>query len=281
MKNFRTLLLTLISLLIIVFTVEAGTRAVVEIEVIEGDNIEKSTEIITFDEKRFRIDLLGAEKKKTEQTSYIMTINGGKNWVIGDKPKDRFYCSEMKTEEFFKSLGDQVTDAIEFFNVTAESPTVKQVLEEPGPDILGYKTTHLQLETKAKAYAWFLFMKFEYSVKIIDDLWYTTDVEIHPVRKKWINALTQSGNSLIDSLFTDITSKLAGPILKQESVIDITNVRKSETKTQKTRTVITRVEELKSNQLDEVFKMPKCETMDDDEVQEKAKALFSADKIML
>ena len=33
--------------------------------------------------------------------------------------------------------------------------------------------------------------------------------------------------------------------------------------------------------LDKIFTMPECKAMDDDEVQGKAKALFSADKIML
>ena len=281
MKNSRTSLLASIILLLTVFTVEAGSRAVIEVEEIEGDSIQKSIETITYDEERFRIDLLGEDKKKTEQTPFIMSVNGGQNWVIGDKPKDIFYCSKMQTEQFFKSLGAQVTDAIEFFNVTAESPTVKQILEEPGPEILGFKTTHVQIETNARAYAWFLFMKFEYSVKIIDDLWYTTDVEIHPVRKKWINALNQSGNSIIDSLFTDVTSKLQGPVLKSESVITITNIGKNETKTHNIRMLVTEIEELKSSELDEIFKMPECITMDDDEVQEKAKALFSAGKIML
>ena len=275
MKNSRKSLLALITLLFTVFTVEAGTRAVIEVEIIKGDNIEKSSEIVSFDEKRFRIDILGEDKKKTEQTPYIMTVNNGENWVIGDKPKDKFYCSEMQTEEFFKNLGDQVTNAIEFFNVKAESPTVKQILEEPGPEILGYKTTHVQIETNARAYAWFLFLKFEYSVKIIDDLWYTTDIEMHPVRKKWINALTQSGNSIIDSLFADFTAKLPGPVLKTESVVSITDARKKETKTQTIRTVITEVDELESGELDEIFKMPECQTMDDDEVQEKANLIFS------
>lgn len=45
--------------------------------------------------------------------------------------------------------------------------------------------------------------------------------------------------------------------------------------------VVTEIEELKSSELDEIFKMPECVTMDDDEVQEKAKALLSADRIML
>ena len=281
MKTYSASLLASIIILLTVFTVEAGSRAVIEVEEVEGEHVEKSIETITYDEKRFRIDFLGEDKKKTEQTPFIMTVNGGNDWVIGDKPKNKFYCSKMQTEQFFKNMGTQVTDAIEFFNVTAEEPTVKKILEEPGPNIQGYKTTHLQLETNAKAYTRILFLKFEYSVKIIDDLWYTTDVEIHPVRKKWINTLSQSGNSIIDTLSTNITSKIQGPILKSESVVSITNVKKNETKTQKIRMVVTEIEELKSSELDEIFKMPECVTMDDDEVQEKAKALLSADRIML
>ena len=53
MKNFRISLLTLIILLFTVFTVDAaepGTRAILEVEVIKGDNVEKSTEIFSFDE---------------------------------------------------------------------------------------------------------------------------------------------------------------------------------------------------------------------------------------
>lgn len=281
MNNLRILLLASIMLIFTAVTVEAGTRVNIEVEIIKGDNIEKSNEIITFDENRFRIDFPDAGKEVTDQTPYIMSANGGDNWVIGDKPKDRFYCTEMRTEAFFKSLGEQFTDALEFFNVTAESPTIKKILEEPGPEIQGYKTTHIQLETNARAYAWFLFIKFEYSVKVIDDLWYTTELDIHPVKKKWLNALTQSGNSLIDQMFADYTANLPGPILKQDSVIDITNVRKNETKTQKQHSVIKSVEEIKASELDKIFKMPECEAMDDDEVQEKGKALFSKDKIML
>ena len=281
MKNFRTLLLASVLLLFAIFNVEAGTRVVVEVEVIEGESIEKSVEIVTYDKERFRIDFPGAGNEVTDQTPYIMSVNGGEKWIIGDNSKDGFYCTKMKTEEFFRNLGGQVTDAMEFFNVNAEEPTVKKILEEPGPDIEGFKTTHLQIETNASAYARVFFIKFEYSVKIINDLWYTTELDVHPVRKKWINALTQSGNSLIDKMFTDFTAKLPGAVLRQESVVDITNVRKKETKTQKKRSVIKKVEELKAGELSKLFAMPECKAMDDDEVQDKAKALFSADKIML
>ena len=278
--SITSILVTLITLLT-VFAVEAGTRAVIEVQNIEGDNVEKHFEIFTLDEQRFRIDFVGEDLKITDETSYIMTVDGGESWVMGDKPKDRFYCSEVKTEEFFKNLGGQVTYAVDQFNVKAESPKVRQVLEEPGPDILGFKTTHVQLETDARAYAWFLFFKFEYTVKIVSDLWYTTDVEIHPIRKKWLSALTKSGNSIIDDLFTGITSKLPGPVLKKEAVMDITNVRKKSVKTEKQITNVTSVEEIKHEELDKLFKMPECVKMDDDEIQEKGKTLLGAGKIML
>ena len=161
MKNLITSLLVLFTLLCTVFTVEAGTRVVVENEVIKGDNVEKSVEIVTFDENRARIDFVGADKKITEQTPYIMTVDGGENWVMGDTSEDRFYCSKMQTEEFFKNIGGQLTGAMDFFNVNAESPTIKKILQEPGPDMLGFKTTHLRIETNASAYARSFCIKFE------------------------------------------------------------------------------------------------------------------------
>ena len=259
----------------------AGTQAVIEVEVTEGGNTQKYFEILTFDDKRFRIDFVGEDRQVTDETPYIMTVDEGVTWVMGDKPKDQFYCSKVQTDEFFRNLGGQVTNAVEFFNVKAEAPTVRKVVEEPGPDILGFKTTHVRLETEAKAYAWFLFLKFEYTVKMIDDLWYTTDVEIHPIRVKWLQALTQSGNDIVDNLFNQFVAKLPGPVLKSESVMDITNVRKKSTKTQQERTVVTSVEEVGADVLDKLFVKPSCVVMDDDEIQEKGKALFSAGRLML
>jgi hypothetical protein len=59
------------------------------------------------------------------------------------------------------------------------------------------------------------------------------------------------------------------------------NVRKYGTRIEKQRTVVTEIEEIKSEELDEIFRMPECEKIDDAEIQENGKALFSAGKIML
>ena len=280
MKQLITSLFTALVLLLTTSGALAGTQGLIEVVVTEDGNTDKYFEIVTFDDQRFRIDFVGDDEKVTDATPYVMTVDGGNTWVMGDKPKDKFYCSKVETDEFFRNLGGQVTRAVDFFNVKAESPTVKKVLEEPGPDILGFKTTHVRLETDAKAYVW-LILKFEYKVKMVDDIWYTTDVEIHPIRRKWLNALTQSGNELIDKLFNTLVDELPGPVLKSESVMDITNVRKKRTKTQKERTIVKSVEDVGVDELDRIFKMPSCEMMDDDEIQEKGKALLSGRKLML
>jgi hypothetical protein len=76
MKNLIILFVSLFTFLVIA-PAQAGTKVVLEVEVTQGDKVEKSTEIITYDEKRFRIDILGTEKKVTPQTPYIMTVDNG------------------------------------------------------------------------------------------------------------------------------------------------------------------------------------------------------------
>ena len=63
--------------------------------------------------------------------------------------------------------------------------------------------------------------------------------------------------------------------------MDITNVRKKETKTEIKRSVIKKLEELSAGELDEAFKMPECKLMEDNEVEKRARVLFSAGKFML
>jgi hypothetical protein len=69
--------------------------------------------------------------------------------------------------------------------------------------------------------------------------------------------------------------------IRDRSVIEITNIRKNETDTHKDRTTTLTAQELSQNEMDDIFQMPDCIPMDDDEIREKAKALFSAGKIML
>ena len=90
MKNIKTLLVTSIICLFTVFNAEAGTRVIVEVEVIEGDSVKKSNETITFDESRFRIDFPEAGTEVTDQSPYIMTVMAVKTGLLATNQKIRF-----------------------------------------------------------------------------------------------------------------------------------------------------------------------------------------------
>jgi len=52
MKKSISSFIAFFILLLAVVSVEAGTKVVIEIEIIKGDNVDRSTEIITFDERK-------------------------------------------------------------------------------------------------------------------------------------------------------------------------------------------------------------------------------------
>ena len=248
-----------VSLLLLILTpgAYAGYRASYEITgTKENGESNVHYEILTFDDTRFRIDFVDEEGKRTEQSPYIMTPDNGETWYIGDKPDKDFYCSHMKTNEFFESVGEQATGAMDFFNVKAEKPVITKVFEKPVDNILGFKITHLQLETHASAHAWILFLKFEYKVKIVDDIFYTSELDVHPIRKKWLEALTQSGNDLIDTMYSDYTSKVPGPMVQKETVIEITDLRKKTVKVEKRKAVVTKIDEISAKETDAAFINP-------------------------
>jgi hypothetical protein len=281
MKRLRTTLLAVLLAASGVFDASAGNRIIQQVEVNKGKKTKEFVQIITLDDERARIDFAKADGQVHSETPYIMTLDKGDTWVMGDKQEDEFYCTETQTDEFFETVGKWLASAIDFYNVRVEVPTVKKVLEEPGPEILGLKTTRVRLETTAKAHAWLVFVKVDYAVKIIEDLWYTTDVEIHPIREKWLNAITQTGNDLIDQYTDAYIAKLPGPVLKTEMTIEIADLRKQEVKTRKERSIYTQVEEMTPAALDEVFVMPQCDPMTEDEVEERVKELFSSRRHML
>ena len=97
-------------------------------------------------------------------------------------------------------------------------------MEEKGPKILDYPTTHVRLATTAAGKAAAMFKNYDYKVHITDDIWYTTKEEVHPVRKRWLEALSRSGDKQLDVLIVQWVANLPGAILKQESVIKVTNV---------------------------------------------------------
>lgn len=275
MTNISRFWLSLLVFLFMTLPVAADTlRVTIVTEIEEKDKKDKDTEILTVDgDKKFRLEFLGQETKASDKTPYLLTIDGGNSWVIGNKQEA--FCAHMDTGEFFRYLGKLAHRVEGIANLEITDPQVKNILEEKGPNIHGYPTTHIRLVTTAAGKAAVLFKKYNYKVHITDDIWYSTNLEMHPVRKRWLEALSQSGYPQLDKLIDQWVANINGAILKQESVINVTNVieNKEEITTQKTRVVT--VEKLKPADIAKhVFDMPKCNNISKKEMRDTAKELF-------
>lgn len=273
--------ITLLAFLFLALPVAADTlRATIETEIVDKDKKEQDSEIITIDgDKKVRLEFLGEEKKTSDKTPYLLTIDGGNTWVIGNKAEA--FCAQMDTGEFFRYLGSLALKFEGIANMEISDPQIKKVLEEKGPKIHGYPTNQVRLVTTANGKAAVMFTKYDYKVHITDDIWYTTNLEMHPVRKRWIEALSTSGYKQLDILINQWVDKIPGAILKQESVIKVTNVIKNreDITTEKTRVVT--IEKLKPSDIPkQTFQMPKCKKLSKKEMRSTAMELFERGKIL-
>jgi hypothetical protein len=101
--------------------------------------------------------------------------------------------------------------------------------------------------------------KYEYTAKISEDIWYATDLEMHPIRKKWIAAATQSGIPGFDELVEKWVEHVQGAVAKQVLVLELTDVVKGKTTVTREETELSAIEQLEPAQLPEnVFQVPDC-----------------------
>ena len=162
--------IAILAFLFIAFPVAADTlRVTVETEIVEEEKKEKDTEIITIDgDKKVRLEFLGEEKKPSDKTPYLLTVDGGNTWVIGNKAEA--YCAQMDTDEFFRYLGSLALRFETIASLKITDSQVKKVLEEKGPKILDYPTNHVRLVSTAGGKAAVLFKTYDYKVHITDDI---------------------------------------------------------------------------------------------------------------
>ena len=273
--------ITLLTFLFMAQPVVADTlRVTIVTDIVEKEQKETDTEIITIDgDEKVRIEFLGKEKKPSDTTPYLLTINGGNTWIIGNKAEA--FCAQMETGEFFTYLGSLALKVEGIANLEITDPKVKKVHEKKGPNILDYPTTHVRLVTTASGKASVLLKKYEYKVHITDDIWYTTKMAMHPVRKRWLEALSQSGYKQLDTLIDQWAANLPGAILKQESVVKVMNVIKNKEDISSEKTQVVTIEKLKPADIPkQTFGMPKCKTISKKEMRDTAKDLFEKGKLL-
>lgn len=281
MTTHSRIWISLLAFLFVSLPVSADIlRATIVTDVVEKDKKTTDNEIITvYGDQKARLEFLGEEKKPSDKTPYLLTVDGGKTWIIGNKAEA--YCAQMDTAEFFRYLGHLAVKYGGLVNLEIAEPKVKKVLEEKGPDMHGYPTKHIRLETIAAGKAAAGFKKYDYKLHITDDIWYTPKMQVHPIRKRWLEALSQSGYKELDMLVDQWAANLSGAVLKQESKIKVTNVIKKEDDIISETTRIVTIDKLKPSDLPKhTFQMPKCKKISKKEMRSTAMELFEKGKIL-
>ena len=257
---------------------------IVHMEVQTGKNNKSTVEtnIITVDGEKVRVDYLGKEQEKTDITPYLLTIDNGETWIVGNKKKDEFYCADVDMKEFFRDLGKIVTRLDSLANVKITNDKVVKVLEEPGPEIFGYPSVHIRLEISADIKAAILFKSYKYKFRKVDDIWYASNREMHIAKKRWIEALTHTGYETLDKLSSQARANTRGSILKQETEIQVTDVKKDEIDTYTRKINVRSLQETDSSAIpEETFLPPECDELDKEKMKDATKTMVKKGKFTL
>ena len=254
-------------------TAQAGLRYTIVTDILQEDTKvrkEHFVEEVTVDGDKARIDFLESDGSKDSNGGFILTVDGGKTFVLNKG--DEAVCSDWSTDDFFATVGKLLDKGARFINADLQESRFVKELEEPGPEMHGYPTTHLRLLTSFAAKGRILFMRFEYGAEVIDEVWTTSGLELPAHERKWLDATAKTSFEYIDKLAKQWNDAVRGTVLKQKSVVRLTNLDSKETST-KTETVeVTKIEKLGSGQIPEgTFTMPKCSQIDNNEMEEEAK----------
>jgi len=267
-------------LFVLVSPANAVTQLTMDFEVVDKGKTTRHSEIITLDKDKARFDFLAENQKKTADTPYVLTIDSGKNWIIGDTHEDKPSCVQVDIVEFFQKVGGALTTLDALVNPKISEPQIKRLLEEDGPKMMGFPTRHVRVQITANAKASFLFKKYEYAIRITDDIWYATNIEVHPIRKKWFQALSQTGYPLLDKIYGDWTKQIKGAVLRQYTAIEVTNVKKNTTSAQSQKAVITSIKELEPSEIEAtIFNVPECKKITNKQIKGTAADMFSEGRL--
>ena len=254
--------------------VYAASRYTVVTKIVpEGKKPRSEVAVVTVAGDKGRIDIVERNGLKEKGGFYLMTLDSGKTAVLGHKQKT--VCTEWDSQAYFREMGQMLHTVKRWANLEITDVKVEKVLEEAGPELLGYATTHVRLVTTAGVKASILVKKFKYFLKITDDIWIAPQLELHPIEQQWIISQTNTGFQQLDQMLDSWNKQLPATILKQESVIwlkDLLN-KKESTKTENVE--ITKIEKLDTSKIpEEIFRIPNCKKVSKKEMKEMAKDML-------
>jgi hypothetical protein len=256
--------------------VNAGLDYTLVTDIVREDNgvqKERIVERVTVDGDKGRIDFLGPDGRKPQNGASLLTLDGGKTFALSEGREA--VCADWSTQKFFRTIGELLDKGTRFVNADLSDAKVEKTLEEPGPPMHGYPTTHLRMVSRYGAKGQILFKKFEFAVEETDDLWMTSELEMPALERRWIEATAQTGFEYVDAMSEVWNAAVTGTVLKRRGVTRLTDLRSKEVSV-KTETVeVTKLETLDPSQLSQAaFIMPTCNQVDKRDMKKAAQKLI-------
>lgn len=174
--------------------------------------------------------------------TYLLTRDAGKTLYLVD-PKEKTY-SRWDLEAMLASLGQIIEGLGGLVDLEFSDPEVATLGSAPGPEILGYPTTHAKFQTAYTVKVKVLGMKRDSRTETIQEVW-TTDAFGDPALGIWLRKEPpKTGNEGIDRLIAAEIDRVQGFPLKTVAVATtVGGKRGQQTSTSRTETVVTMLEE--------------------------------------
>ncbi len=108
--------------------VSAASRYTIATEVVAKGQTQSEVAIVTLSGDKGRIDFVERNGKKEEGGIYLMTLDGGKTAVLGNKGKS--VCSDWDSAEYFSEIGRLLHKARRWANLEITDVKVEKVSGE-------------------------------------------------------------------------------------------------------------------------------------------------------
>ena len=196
----------------------AGTyfKAVTRVENAQGKTLE-DTEVegwVQGDEAR--IAFLRSSNPWTKAGTYLVTEDGGRT-IYQVNPKEETY-SQWDLNAMIASAGAMMNSLGDMVKMEVTDPHSEILLDEKGPDILGYPTRHLRRESGYSMEMRMMGMKRGQTVTTTQELWVTDRLKDAGFGAWLRKDPPKSGNEELDELFENEILDVEGMVVKSKTV---------------------------------------------------------------
>lgn len=228
----RTLRMGFLSILLIANnSTFAATQFVIKTEEVRGDQKSTRTERIVLDGNNGRIDVVEKDGKPNPGLAYMLTTDGGKTWIIADNKKT--VCSNWGTKQFFDTVGALLNKYSRIINAKVVSSKVEVLENKPAPKMLGKKVQFLKIASHLRMRGAFLVFSADYKLEFQDHIWFSPELPVDPIERRWIEASVNTGYPHVDALSAAWEKNITGVIIKQVRSTKVTDLKKKKVTTDK------------------------------------------------